>query len=797
MNIINAVTLLTSEKPSEVMEGKKYFFGFDAKLEIQKIVYAFFLDTYKPQGGENPSFDKLTKYEFFAGSLTAKRLCQELEAFLQSKPPLQPKTYEKIQAFVALLKEAQELSTHIDLLRSSNLPLIFVAVTGIDSSKEGYKVNLDSDQLQKLTASAIQKVKTLQSGEKALFLTGSSLHETLACVERQSERLFKFSIYDSANAVKHYVMDDKHMTDGAFWSELFLIKFSPSNAKRNLLTLAQEFSNAIATNERGEFSCVRQRKQTCHFRCLLAFLKDQIIGESSLELNDACAEWQLFKKTFGEFLLKNSDLQDEQLIHFSEKKQKARAKKQERAEVFLTCIKEGKGQETLQCYQALLHNLKRLERPCRTAAKDPSLSDFLNIEKELIKTLESYPIAPEELASFLREINNPWVEESLKLFGERFEMRQRAFQIGLEEELTNAESRWESFKQFALSFITPPKNAIIGPAIHQDEVERLLDLFEKDPKKLHFLKEKPHCRAVFMRAIQLGHIEQVQKIAYMLPKEDLNQILNLFSIHKGFFIPTLPTAYIKQFIAIDPKSAIAEHLSLMLCLKAFSEAKVSEVIEIAKITRPYCMFKVMLKYLILHSSEDEIIKMLSSIKDVNKKLTATGEWFLIEQILHYLIEKEDINLIEKVEKLNDPKLNKYLESTKFVIYYNQRNLEEVKNLSIINKSLENLLKGFSLDEAKEMLDLLMKTENNSSYFACVAYRHTIDALVKAEAETSLRNLFGRMAKTPGFIENYNWEKLQSNSIIFIIKMLEPNFNTDELGDCAGDVLKEIMKKRSF
>jgi hypothetical protein len=823
MNIINALISLTSNNPSEVIEGKKYFFGFDAKLEIQKIAYAFFLDSYKPQGGETPSFDKLTKYEFFPGSLTGKRLCQELEAFLQSNPPLNPETCAKIQAFVALLKEAQALSTHIDLLRSSNLPLIFVAATGIDSSKEGYKVNLDSDQLQALTASAIEKVSALKLGEKALFLTGSSLHETLVCIERKDADSFKFSIYDSATTTTHCVFKEE-LCKKEFWNALYSIKFSPCNSQNNLLTLVQQthHGDGIEKNQRENLAALRQRKNTCHFRCLLAFLKDQIIGQSPLELNDACAEWQLFKKAFGEFLLKKPDLQDELLIHFSQKKQKARSEKQERADAFLTCIKEGKGKETFQCYQSLLTKLKKFEEPTsKDSTADPLLNDLLKIEKELIRVLESYPITPEELAPFLQEVNNPWVVKSLKLFTERFERRQKIFQVGLGEELANVEPYWKGFTFSSTEKPNPSKEAAKGLAFDQTKVKFLLDLFEKDPKKIHSLKEKPHCMAVLVRAIQLGYIEQVERITLALPSEDRQLILELFagSNYRKFFIPTLPATATEQFIhhhLLNENFGFSERLSLMFCLRALSEGQILEAAQMYKIRRPHSKFRNMVKHLISNSSEDEILRMLSSIKNTEKESELIK--LTIETIIDLFIETKNMDLIEKAINLDYFELNMHLNQLKFVIFYNNGEFEKIKNISIKDEKFECLLKEFDLGETENALNFINKDEYNLIYnkyingemsaqeesdyltnddkitpecLKKIIYKKLINFACKYESEEKLYEILEQMAKTTNFIENYKWDELESESIIFIIKTLDPNFDFKEKGYSAA-LLAELV-----
>jgi hypothetical protein len=124
MNFIDALfsSYSNSLPAAERIAGKKYLFRIDDELEIQKFVYGYFLDSYKGQDSVGKTrLDKLSRYEYFAGSLTCRRLIEEIKGFLQSaaSAQLQPETRKIIEELLQLFEESLELNHHVDLFRSS------------------------------------------------------------------------------------------------------------------------------------------------------------------------------------------------------------------------------------------------------------------------------------------------------------------------------------------------------------------------------------------------------------------------------------------------------------------------------------------------------------------------------------------------------------------------------------------------------------------------------------------------------------------------------------------------------
>ena len=198
---------------SERIESKKYFFGFTEELEITKLVYGFFLDfldcKVKAQDLEN--YEKLQKYEFFAGSVTWDRFKKELGAFLDSpfSGNLKAETRKMIKEYEGLLEASQDISNQIDLLRAFDLRLIFLAATGKGASLANNKQEIQPEHLRSLAHQALQKVGSLEVGGKAVFLMGSILHETLLFVERIDENRFKLRYHDPMMNIHFYECTSK------------------------------------------------------------------------------------------------------------------------------------------------------------------------------------------------------------------------------------------------------------------------------------------------------------------------------------------------------------------------------------------------------------------------------------------------------------------------------------------------------------------------------------------------------------------------------------------------------------
>jgi hypothetical protein len=56
---------------------------------------------------------------------------------------------------------------------------------------------VEKEDVARLTSLTLDKIKTLEIGEKAIFLAGTRNHETLICIERTESDNYEFSYYES------------------------------------------------------------------------------------------------------------------------------------------------------------------------------------------------------------------------------------------------------------------------------------------------------------------------------------------------------------------------------------------------------------------------------------------------------------------------------------------------------------------------------------------------------------------------------------------------------------------------
>src|SRR5581483_2050706 len=352
MNYINSLfsdPFTTKNK----LEIKKHIFGVGEEREVSKLAYAFFLDFAGSPDRNNPLCkNSFSKYEYFAGSITSDRLKHELCSFLEStfSSPLSKNSRQVIEKYIQLLESSQNLSEEIDLLRSAELRLILLAASGQGAENANRPLEIEDQQLSRFTHLALEKVKALQVGEKAIFLTGSVLHETLLVVEKDSPNTFFVRYHDSADLVHSYIAHD-FLFQESFWSKIYRLKFS-TNSSLVQATLGEHFKELEKPQQKCPFEIRPQCKNTCHLRCHLSVLKYEIMSSHS-DLSEAYIEWNLFKESFGQFLLENPHLKDEDLRYFSKLQQAKRSDTSRSVKNFHTCVQEGKAQETLEIYEKI------------------------------------------------------------------------------------------------------------------------------------------------------------------------------------------------------------------------------------------------------------------------------------------------------------------------------------------------------------------------------------------------------------------------------------------------------------
>lgn len=813
MNFINAIISSNSDSlpVAERMEGKKYLFNFTDTLAMHKIIYALFLDSYKSQSGEEEALQKFTSYEYFAGSLTFNRVGGELDAFLKSTSSsnLHFETRKQLEEVVILLKESQELSDHIDFIRSSSLWLIFQAATGMGASITDKDLAIDPQSLQHLVDLARKKVGSLQEGQKAIFLMGTIIHETVLLVERKDHERFELRYYDSAEGIDDsYLIDCNLLLDERFWGNLYASKFS-NNSVPTRVKIKNEFNvlEIVEPDKRDRLAILKkQRKNTCHFRCLFTFLKDQIIRKSPLDLESAYLEYNLFKERFGEFLLKSEHLQDLQLLKFSQNQQKKRTGKAERVVAFQNCIAEGKAQETLEAYHSIMRSLG----PCFHFHKEPQdrwnsgnlIRDLLKTEKELLEMMEYYLVSPEDLLPFFEKIDNSWVQNSFKLFEERFVKREKGFKKILQEELADVSSEFNlqinAFKHSTIGILKVLDDQLSKLAssmgtwhrpiqwkrasqeiprtpLDEKEVQDLLNLFESHPEWLDYIDEKPCLLTVLIQAIQLGKIEQVERIYQKLPEKDQKQFITFCNDKDVFFPPKLPES-VKEYILGHPDSPFGAILSTSLCLKALHHKQFPEFLKLAHALSSHTSSK-MGKFLAhLEIPAEQILDTLFTLRLLSEGVPGTGPYSheIFSCIGRSLLKQEDTDLLEQIRELNIPELIPILNQVDLFHLYPKGRFKQIDallqrhNTKMVSPALLKMHFPFDLENYQEGIALMEKVKDPSFYF--IIFR---DLLKSAYQHRSKEILHSTVASHYQIDESSDLISLGYDTLFFIAQSLLP------------------------
>src|ERR1700722_5438788 len=300
--------------PREVIQAKEDFYHINDSLKINKLAFAYFLDQYTVKASDEKGVKEvkaLSKYEWFSGSLTAEQFAKELRGFIASpqSSALKPELKQNIEEFASTLEKSNKQGYLIDLIRSKDLKLIFLILTGIVIGEA--KIEVKDEEIQGITSETLKQIKSLKEGEKRIFLVGSLLHETRLTVERKKTG-WEVCYFNSSPVqfCTYQCMNASPLLTREFWDKIYALKFSSEMSitcqelKTHISTVGKEIKNEHSP----EVLIKSQNKNTCHFKGLLAALKKEMICSQSPHSADAVEDWKEFKLAFGDYLLEDKKL---------------------------------------------------------------------------------------------------------------------------------------------------------------------------------------------------------------------------------------------------------------------------------------------------------------------------------------------------------------------------------------------------------------------------------------------------------------------------------------------------------
>ncbi len=722
MNISNYFSF----EDKTIINAKKFIFGFDDELEISKLVYAFFLDSYKPVKHavndtlkieqKNKEISDLSNFEFFSGSLTWNRMKKEMAAFLESdlSKGLSASTRAILLEYVHLLEASQPISDRIDRLRSSELRLIFLSKAGIGLGSISDKIDIEAESLESLVALTLAQLNALNADQKALFLMGSNIHETLLCVERVDTDSYIVRYYDSNRSPREYSFQREFLFQEAFWTGLYNLKFSKEDSKElnNLFKEGESFTDDKDDHRRHPF----QKKNTCHLQCHLHFLKDQIIRHSDPRLETAFTQWKVFKEAFGQFILKNEHLKDKQLLSLCYEQQEKRSVRTKQALSFHHCMEKGLEEQTINAYIFTIKSLmdRFFEKSGCGSPSGNLIIDLIHLENILLAMMEARLVPPEKLAPIFEEVNNPWVQETFERFKERYVQRQAHFQKRLQQEI-DAHSTSSSFElwdpihdqlnNWAMSLgllegNTEKEEALIPQApIDPEQILKLLALFKENPELLHSLNQKPCLRSVLFQAILLGEVQQVESIINRLPEEDQKAFLKTVQEGlKGFYAFDF-SLFIEKGLLQNLDSDLSIAVFMALWIASYQRKEFSKFIELTCELSPHLITSAdgkRIDQLCERIEKDafsreqilEILKTLESLQSsIEKRSYAIRiQKLLLSRIESTLMAPEQSDLFLQCKQFNFPAFNEVLERVHLMHLYSQSRFDEL-NLSLTKVKL--------------------------------------------------------------------------------------------------------------
>ena len=333
------------------------------------------------------------------------------------------------------------------------------------------------------------------------------------------------------------------MTHEEFWERLYERKLSipQGEPSTEIADYAKERGQAVLRGTHRFAGLSNQKKNTCHFRCLLAFVKDRLIRQPEYSDQRVLAhgrdqlssviEWNLFRKQFGEFLLQSPHLENHVLSGLSQVEQARRKQTGDIEELFISCIKSGNYVDTGNAYLTVLRSLYPTTITIDTP-KDNPLKILKNLHKNILKALREQLITPEQVQELFQKFNNPCLQKTFEIFFERFKQRKESFHQSLHEELeglssvashlshlVSSSAKWAGLSAGKVQHRTTD---LVAP-LEKEQLFSLLDFFERNPEVLIPLLGKPHIRIVLFQALEMGEFERVNALLQKLPERDQQQ----------------------------------------------------------------------------------------------------------------------------------------------------------------------------------------------------------------------------------------------------------------------------------
>jgi hypothetical protein len=644
----------------EKFDNKREQLSLTYQKSLEKVIFAFFLD--KGQGAlgkKEFDFQDLSSYEWYSGSLSREILVQAIHDFLREEisQQLDSTTREALFQFVELA--GREVGYEVDLLRQEDIRLVLLMKTGMPFFIQFPQKEFDEEKWKEVTHKTITELKSLQPGQKALFLSGDLLHEMPILVNYTLQKEWEIELYDSGVPREARVLALKSSAEAIFneenWHEIYQKKFK-EDATHHLRSAFHKFGSIIEQNQSHRMLAT-QAKNTCHTQGLMAVIKNLILQSHPDHSNQFIVEWKLFKTLFGKFLANKKEIENKTLKHFCLLKQASREKKQETISLLYRKINEGNYAEVVKEYCDIFSFLQ--------GYKDEE--HLIRLHYSLINYLDRYYVTPLQYAPYFEKAG-PCVQHTFQIYCERFEDQKQEFEYKLKQEIEHADSAFyllgeeieklSFFKDLKATYQKTQnlmgaqysdfdcKKLLIKNKVNSSELDDYLNLLRKHPEWLKEINKRKYLQCLLLQGIQNGKIEEVQNIIDQLPENDQEKFYtNLI----GFRIQALlfpPEAF--EFALENPKLGISKVVIRNMGREIIREGNIKKILKISYPTSS--IFETIQNNDFIYFKQSSCKKQLSELKDFLENKHNDGEYRpLLEEncskiisfiLYHCLIEKD-------------------------------------------------------------------------------------------------------------------------------------------------------------
>ncbi len=681
--------------PKEHIKAKANIYFINEQLKTNKLAFAFFLDNYKPLNKQaGADIASLKKYEWFAGSLTAEQFATSLHEFLQSSHAenLTPELRQKIKKFASDLQQSEEQGYRVDLIRSTDLKLIFLILTGIPI---GGQIDVNQEDIKPITQYTLNQLQGLKPGEKRNYLAGNLFHETRLSVEKK-EAGWEVVYFDSnSSQCKIFASKDPSpLLDPPFWDKVYSLKFKPDS----LSDLTKHLESHLDPVDVPRNEIRVQNKNTCHFRGLLAALKHECLVNLPMDPEEGLRDWKAFKIAFGNYLMQNPNLNSKIKILASDQ-QDIRSRKTELTKLHQDMIRKGRGEESIKAYLSALHILGS-----KGEDTQPGLSQMKILEElddDFKRYMRKNVIHLEEIEPRLKALNNPCINYTMEIFIKDFRVEQKESESKLDEALSKAREELhpiiQGIKDLGI-FKTEETDAKFIP-VSKEKLRGWLNTVAKEPKLLTNLDQKPFFAKFLVQGIYVGEAAKVIELYEQMDPIDKKALLMAEDL--AYFIPffggNISESVFDIYYAM-PSHPLMEPLKNPLFEKAVSTSSLQNIYLLEKFHKG--RMPLLFGSDAIRPNEEQIEAFFSVVKEEDLKLSPslrTKVKSFLYILMHQAIKSGEIEiLLKKVPKFLYVVISDF-KSQRFDIKL--RNEDALNKLEFFQASQKNEVKLVDLREA--------------------------------------------------------------------------------------------------